>query len=178
MKKLLGLIITLFGFLITSSSVNALRLPGIGLHTAHPNFCNPDFCTPDSSEVLAELKASNLAYGASFSKADSSGFMNAYAPDAWIMSSGSPALRSPQARLAFYKFAYKAGVRNVVFTTVAIYGLTDDYVTEQGNYELFDGNQVSLGKGKYLVLWKKTALGWKMFRDMFNEDARPSNKSK
>jgi ketosteroid isomerase-like protein len=174
MKNILFLVIAICFFLISSSSVNASRPASNGAHAAHPNFIT----MPDSSEVLAALKASNLAYGQSFSKADSSGFMNAYAPDACIMSSGSPALCSPKARLAFYKFAYKAGVRNVVFTTVALYGLTTDYVTEQGSYELFDANQVSLGKGKYLVLWKKTELGWKMFRDMFNEDAQASSKPK
>jgi len=54
--------------------------------------------------------------------------------------------------------------------------MTDQYVTEEGSYEMFDGSNNSLGKGKYLVLWKKTADGWQMFRDMFNADT-PSPKN-
>lgn len=130
----------------------------------------PVYCTPDSSEVLAALTAVSLSYGQAFAQADSSGFLNAYTPDACILAAGSPALCSARGRLAFYKFAYKAGIRNVVFHTVALYGLTDEYVTEQGDYELFDEHQVSLEKGKYLVLWKHTDAGWRMFRDSFNSN--------
>jgi hypothetical protein len=88
------------------------------------------------------------------------------------MPAGSPLICGYKGQLAFYKFAYKAGVRNVVFNTLALFGITDQYVTEQGTYEMFDVNNTSIGKGKYLVVWKKLAGGWKMYRDMFSSDKK------
>ena len=94
------------------------------------------------------------------------------------MPANSPALCGETGILTFYKFGYKAGIRNIVFTTAGLFGLTDQYVTEQGSYEMFDANNASLGKGKYLVVWKKTRDGWKMHRDMFNADAPPARSAK
>jgi ketosteroid isomerase-like protein len=110
---------------------------------------------PDRGEVKAALRKVNQAYGESFIKGDSSLFIDSYTSDACILPTNSPAICGRQGQLAFFKFAYKSGVRNIVFTTLDIYGLTAQYVTEQGIYEMFGANNVSLGKGKYLVLWKK-----------------------
>lgn len=132
----------------------------------------------DSAAVQAAIHQVNIDYGQAFSKRDSSLFLNSYSPDACIMPANSPAICGAAGQLAFYRFVYKAGVRNIQFTTAALFGLTDDYVTEQGSYEMFDTNNSSLGKGKYLVLWKKTATGWKMFRDMFSSNTPPAPAAK
>jgi ketosteroid isomerase-like protein len=126
---------------------------------------------PDKDSVKAAIAIVNKAYGEAYSKGDSSLFLDCYTPDGCIMAASTPVLGKRNGLLLFYKAAYKTGIRNVVFTTVELYGLTDEYVTEQGVYEMFGSNNQSLGKGKYLVLWKKTAAGWKMHRDMFNGDA-------
>jgi len=125
----------------------------------------------DTARVKSALHVINVAYGNAFAKGDSSLLLNCYSSDACIMPANSPALCDQTGILAFYKFGYKIGIRNIVFTTAGVFGLTDQYVTEQGNYEMFDVNNASLGKGKYLVVWKKTGSGWKMYRDMFNSDA-------
>jgi len=64
------------------------------------------------------------------------------------------------------------GMRNIVLTTTQVYG-SGDYVTEEGTYELFAAENKSIDKGKFLVLWKKTDAGWKMYRDIFNSDNPP-----
>lgn len=127
--------------------------------------------TPDKDSVKAALAAVNRTYGESFSKGDSSLFLDCYATDGCIMAANTPLLPGRKGLLLFYRSAYKTGIRDIAFTTVELYGLTDEYATEQGVYELFGAEHQSLGKGKYLVLWKKTAAGWKMYRDMFNGDA-------
>jgi ketosteroid isomerase-like protein len=116
----------------------------------------------DTSAVRQAISKVNKLYGDAFLKSDSSLFLNAYAPDACLLPAYMPAL-----------CVYKAGIRNVLFTTTNLYGLTDEYVTEEGHFETFGANNVSLGKGKYLVVWKKTSAGWKMYRDMFSGDAPP-----
>jgi ketosteroid isomerase-like protein len=125
----------------------------------------------DVAKVKAALNSVNTNYGQAFVKGDSSLFLNSYTTDACLLPANSPAICGRQGQLAFFKFAYRSGVRNIVFNTLDVYGLTDQYVTEQGNYEMFGADNNTLGKGKYLVLWKKTTEGWKMFRDMFNSNA-------
>ncbi|MDB5109359.1 MAG: hypothetical protein JWR67_473 [Mucilaginibacter sp.] len=124
----------------------------------------------DSTAVRAELQKMNQSYGQAFVKGDSALFVNCYAPDACIMPANSPEICGIPGQLAFFKFAYRSGVRNIVFNTAGLFGLTTHFVTEQGNYEMFGENNISLGKGKYLVLWKKTPQGWKMYRDMFSSN--------
>lgn len=124
----------------------------------------------DTGEVRSELQKINQSYGQAFGKGDSAAFVNCYTPDACIMPANSPEICGTQGQFAFFKFAYQSGVRNIVFSTAGLFGLTAQFVTEQGNYEMFGENKVSLGKGKYIVLWKKTSQGWKMYRDMFSSN--------
>jgi hypothetical protein len=49
---------------------------------------------------------------------------------------------------------------------------TPEYVTQQGAIEIFDAADHSLGKGKVLIIWKKTGEGWRIFRHMLNFDGR------
>jgi ketosteroid isomerase-like protein len=130
----------------------------------------------DSTAVRTALQKMNQSYGQAFAKGDSAAFVNCYTPDACIMPANSPEIYGTQGQYAFFKFVYQSGVRNIVFNTAGLFGLTAQFVTEQGNYEMFGENNASLGKGKYLILWKKTPQGWKMFRDMFSSNkpqARP-----
>jgi len=89
---------------------------------------------------------------------------------------GAPALCGPKALLLFYKGAYKTGMRNIVFTSINWYGYDGRYVTEQGTYQQFDAGDNIIGTGKYLVVWLKLKIGWRMLRDMFNADATPKMK--
>lgn len=135
--------------------------------------------TPANEDpVRTAIAEVNRQYGEAFGKGDSSLFLNCYASDACIMAANAPILCGRNAMLAFYRGGYKMGVRNVRFTTIDLFNQTDQYVTEQGVYETFDGNNQSMEKGKYLVLWEKTASGWKMFRDSFNSDTPPARKLK
>lgn len=122
-------------------------------------------------EAKKAIAESNQRYWQAFTTGDSTLFVERYAPDACIMPANAPALCGPRAAPTFYRVAYQQmGIRDGRFTTQAVWG-GGDYVTEQGTFELRDGRQAVLGSGKYLVLWKKTAAGWKMFRDSFSSDS-------
>ena len=45
-----------------------------------------------------------------------------------------------------------------------------DGVTETGTYEMFVDKNVSVDKGKFIVLWKQVDGKWKMHRDIWNSD--------
>jgi len=125
----------------------------------------------DSNAVKKDIAWVDSAYAKAFAQQDTSMFLKCYASDGAIMPPGRPVLAGKMMMLAFFNFACKSGVRNIAFTRKALYGLTDQYVTEQGQFEMFDDQQRTIGKGKFLTVWKKTPSGWKMFRDMFSDDA-------
>jgi ketosteroid isomerase-like protein len=125
----------------------------------------------DFEQARKAIESSNRIYFQAFTKGDSSLVINRYTEDCWIMASNTPTLCGIDAPLDFFKIAYhKLGIRNGIFKTMKLYGDAKEFVTEEGLFEFFDASNASLINGKYLVLWKRTPKGWKMFRDSFNPD--------
>lgn len=123
-------------------------------------------------EARKAIAESNSVYFQAFVKGDSSIFINRYATDCCIMAPGSAALCGPDAALNFFRVAYyQIGLRNGKFITTQVYGDGENFVTEEGLWQSFDANNKLLDNGKFLVLWKKTPNGWKMFRDSFSSNS-------
>jgi hypothetical protein len=79
----------------------------------------------------------------------------------------------------FFREAYdRYGLRNGKFITTAIYGDGNEYVTEEGLWQSINDKGELFDHGKFLVLWKKTKVGWKMFRDSFSSDRKDVSLSK
>jgi ketosteroid isomerase-like protein len=138
-------------------------------------FCNCNKSESKSNDYLEEAKKaiaeSNDIYFQSFVKNDSSIFIDRYAEDCCIMLPNAPAMCGPNAPLDFFKMAYhEFGLRNGKFITQEVFGVGDGYVAETGLWQSFDANNVLTDDGKFLVLWKKTPKGWKMFRDSFSSN--------
>jgi len=122
-------------------------------------------------EAKKAIAASNKIYFQAFAKGDSSLFIDRYAKDCWIMLPNAPALCGEEAPLEFFKMAYnKLGLRNGKLITIDIFGDGVEFVTEEGFWQSFDADNKLLDNGKFLVLWKKTPGGWKMFRDSISSD--------
>lgn len=122
-------------------------------------------------EAKKAIAESNSIYFQAFAKGDSSIFIDRYAKDCWIMPPNAPAMCGAEAPLKFFKIAYEQiGLRNGKFITIDVFGDGEEYVTEVGFWQSFDVNNKLFDEGKFLVLWKKTAKGWKMFRDSFSSD--------
>jgi ketosteroid isomerase-like protein len=122
-------------------------------------------------EARTAIAKSNDVYFQSFAKNDSSIFIDRYAKDCCIMGPNAPAMCGEKASLEFFKMAYNQfGLRNGKFITQEVFGDGVEYVTEVGLWQSFDVNNVLTDDGKFLVLWKKTPDGWKMFRDSFSSN--------
>jgi len=121
-------------------------------------------------EAKKAIAASNEVYFQAFAKGDSSIFIDRYAKDCWIMPPNAPALCGIGAPSDFFKTAYNFGLRNGKFITIDVFGDGGEFVTEEGFWQSFDANNRTLDNGKFLVLWKKTPDGWKMFRDSWSSD--------
>ncbi len=122
-------------------------------------------------EAKKAIAASNEIYFQAFAKGDSSTFIDLYAKDCWIMPPDAPALCGGDAPLEFFKTAYnKFGLRNGKFITIDVFGDGVEFVTEEGFWQSIDAGNKVFDNGKFLILWKKTPNGWKMFRDSFSSD--------
>ena len=122
-------------------------------------------------EARAAIAKSNALYFQSFAKNDSSVFIDRYAKDCCIMAPGMPAQCGPDAPLNFFRIAYgEIGLRDGKFITTDVYGDGEEFVTEEGLWQSFNAVDKLFDNGKFLVLWKKTPDGWKMFRDSFSSD--------
>jgi len=126
---------------------------------------------PDLAAAKKAIAASNAIYFQSFAKNDSSIFIDRYAEDCLILVPNAPAIKGHKGALEFFKMAYtKIGLRNGKFITTDVFGDGKEYVTEQGIWQSFNAAGEMFDNGKFLVLWKKTPKGWKMFRDSFSSD--------
>ncbi len=124
------------------------------------------------AEAKKAIAASNAIYFEAFKKDDPSIFVNSYADDCLIMAPGVPAQKGHKGALCFFESACEIGLRDGSFLTIDVYGLGDGYVAEEGFWKSYDKNHKLFDAGKYLVLWKKTKAGWKMFRDSFSSDGK------
>jgi ketosteroid isomerase-like protein len=122
-------------------------------------------------EVKKAIAESNAIYFLSFAKNDPAIFIDRYAEDACIMAPFAPQQCGRENAARFFKAAYENyGLRNGKFITTAIYGDAVEFVTEEGRWQSFNSNGELFDDGKFLVLWKKTDAGWKMFRDSFSSN--------
>ncbi|MBC7829734.1 MAG: nuclear transport factor 2 family protein [Chitinophagaceae bacterium] len=135
--------------------------------------CNAQQVTANANleEAKVAIAKSNSIYFQAFVKGDSSLFIDRYAKDCCIMPPNTPAMCSVNSPLEFFRIAYiQMGLRNGNFITTDVFGNGEEFVTEMGLFQLFDSGNVMIDNGKYLVLWKKTANEWKMFRDSFSSN--------
>jgi ketosteroid isomerase-like protein len=122
-------------------------------------------------EAKKAIAESNARYFQSFVKNDSSIFINSYAEDACILAPNMQPFCGRDAIAKFFRAGYQDyGLRNGKFITTNVYGDGKEYVTEEGLWQSINANGELFDDGKFLVLWKKTSKGWKMFRDSFSSN--------
>jgi len=119
-------------------------------------------------KVSAAIAQSNQLYSQGFEKHLPALVTERYSSDGAIMAPGAPAITGQKDFEAFFEGGYAHGIRNVLFQTVRLFGFSGTFVNEEGRYELKNAKGETIDQGKYIVIWKKTASGWKMYRDIFN----------
>ena len=130
----------------------------------------------DVDDARKAIAASNAIYFRSFAKNDPTIFLDRYADDAVILAPNNRGLSGTAGALKFFRKAYdEIGLRDGRFITTAVYGDGIEYVTEEGLWQSFDTKGKMFDDGKFLVLWKKTKKGWKMFRDSFSSNHPAKN---
>ncbi len=129
--------------------------------------------TANLDEAKKAIQESNAIYFNSFKNNDASIFIDRYADDASILLPNAPQIYGKEGAAQFFRKAYdEYGLRGGKFITTAIYGDGVEYVTEEGLWQSLNSKGELMDDGKFLVLWKKTPKGWKMFRDSFSSNRK------
>ena len=151
-----------------------VKLLGLVVLTVLFSSCNNEAAKTETAgfsldSARAAIASSNKVFGASFGTGDSAAFVNLYTGDGCMNPPNMPKMCGPAAITAFFNEGYKGGIRNITLTTEEVMG-GKDAVVETGKYEVFIAGNVSVEKGKFVVVWKEENGKWKMHRDIWNSD--------
>ena len=129
----------------------------------------------DLAKAKTEIEAANKEISDFMSKSDSVGIANAYAKEGKLMVNYMPSVIGKEKLTSFWGGFMKMGIGGIKLTTLEVWG-DENFITEEGAFEinLKDGKQID--KGKYIVVWKKEDGKWKLYRDMSNTDLPLSTK--
>lgn len=153
----------------------SLNLLGIILLTVLFSACNNESAKPTADSfsldsAKAAITASNKVFGASWASADSTAFAGCYTSDACINPPNLPRMCGTAGITAFFNGGVQMGIKNIILNTEEVFG-GKDAVVETGTYEMLVADNVSVDKGKFMVMWKEENGKWKMHRDVWNSDA-------
>jgi ketosteroid isomerase-like protein len=117
-----------------------------------------------------EISAANRRFMDCFRTGDRQGFAEMYTPDAVLMVPGIQTLEGHAGAAMLFDAMRSQGVTAVELTTLelAAHGET---AWERGSFKTQGADGTNAGTGRYIVIWKRTAQGWRLHRDIFNADA-------
>jgi ketosteroid isomerase-like protein len=92
-----------------------------------------------------------------------------YTTDAQFMVPNMPSVNGRTGIKAVYLGMFKSGATNLELSTKELSG-NENLLEEVGTYTLSTATGQELDRGKYLVVWRKEAKQWKLYRDCFNTD--------
>lgn len=134
------------------------------------NYCAAQTSGAATSTARRLIEKNNKLYFDLFAKADKA-IVNLYTDDAALFAPNMPPIAGKKALVKDFVDTFKAGmVKGVKFQTLNVYGNGAGFITEEGNWQVFNAGGKPIDEGKYLKLWKLTKDGWKIFRDSFNSN--------
>lgn len=120
----------------------------------------------DLANAKKEIEAANHELTELISKSDSVGMALAYSKDGALMPNNGPSVTGKDNITAFWG-AFVRGGLDVDLKTSEVWG-DENFITEEGLYNIKSKDGKVLDNGKYIVLWKKEDGKWKLHRDLSN----------
>jgi uncharacterized protein (TIGR02246 family) len=124
----------------------------------------------DPASVRAAIVAANREFMNAFAANDAQALGLLFTEDAALLPPNAEPVSGRTAITSFWETLLMLPVREVRLETGEIYG-AGDVVTEEGRYTLLNDRDEPSEEGKYLVVWKRGAQGWKLYRDLWNSNA-------
>ena len=128
---------------------------------------------PAQAEVRAAIEARNAAFGEAVRAGDAAAIAQHYTPDGAVLPPNAPAVTGTEALAAFWGEVLASGIGDAKLTAEEVTFTSGDFATEVGAAAFFAKDGAQADAGKYLVLWKKTEVGWRMHRDIWNSNLAP-----
>ena len=120
----------------------------------------------DLDKAKTDLASHNQKFMSDFKNGDSTALAAFYASDGMVLPPNSDAVGSSNLT-AMWGGAIRMGLKDLKLTTDDLTG-NEDMLTETGQYQMLDGKNNVVDKGKYVVVWKNVHGEWKIFRDIWN----------
>ncbi len=129
-----------------------------------------------SEEVRKAIMKANAKLTSEVRKGNAAGAAALYTEDAILLPPNSERVQGRKGIETFWAGTItQLGLKDGILTTEELIGSGDTY-TEIGSYTMKiqpPGQKLLEDKGKYSVVWKMTADGWKLHRDMWNSSLPP-----
>ncbi|MEQ9641240.1 MAG: DUF4440 domain-containing protein [Alphaproteobacteria bacterium] len=110
------------------------------------------------------IAATNVTFEQNVAAGNAAGVAACYTEDAMFMIPNAAPLVGRAAIEGFFAAAGEGGITSIVLQTDEVLDFGDT-ANEVGTYELKAGDATA-DKGSFVVIWKKTADGWKLYRDI------------
>jgi uncharacterized protein (TIGR02246 family) len=120
-------------------------------------------------DAAADIAAVNAALTAAVAAGDAAAGAALYTADAMFLGPNAPAVTGRDEVQAMLQGMIDAGIGRIALTTdelVVLGGMAH----EVGRYVLDAADGTHLDHGKYIVIWRNTADGWRLHRDIINSD--------
>jgi len=128
---------------------------------------------PAADDVRAAIEAINAETGELIRAGKGASVGAQYTADALLLPANAPTVSGTEAISQQFQAAVDAGVKDLTLTATEVQS-DGQLAIEGGRFQATDGSGTVVDDGKYLVVWKKEASGWKRHRDMFNSDRPPA----
>ena len=117
--------------------------------------------------LRAAIEGANARFSADFAKGDATAVASHYTVAAWAFPPNGDIVRGREAIGKLWKSVMDSGVKEVKLTTVEVvaHGPT---AHEVGTYVLTGEGGKTLDTGKYVVVWRREGMQWRIHRDIWN----------
>jgi len=124
----------------------------------------------DPAALRSAIDAANRQFTDAFSHKDGVAIGLLYAEDAVAYPPGAVEVEGRAAIEAMWKGVLALPLSEVELKTSEIGGGIDT-AWESGRYRMLQNDGSVADAGKYVVIWKESEGGWKIYRDIWNSDA-------
>lgn len=127
-------------------------------------------CTPEqpaAEDFTAAVTVANDRFMESFASGDGAAVAQLYTEDGKLLPPGSDAVNGRPAIAEFWQNVMESGVATVSLMIDEVNG-AGDWAYELSRYAMYDSAGGAVGSGKYIVVWRRTAHGWRLHRDIWN----------
>jgi ketosteroid isomerase-like protein len=122
----------------------------------------------------AAIAAQSATFSVALEKGDAAEASRIFSADARLSVPGiGGVLEGRQAIEKFWQGAIAGGMKSLTLTTRDIEGAADLRI-ETGTYAAFGANHGELGRGEYLLVWKREYGAWKIHRDYGHPSGTPA----